>query len=58
MKQLMVLVATIILGVAISGTVLGLSGKADNITTRIDSAISAFDSQISNAIPAASGGGQ
>lgn len=58
MKQLMVLVATIILGVAISGTVLGLGGKANNITTRVDSAIEAFDTQISNAIPSTSSSGQ
>ena len=39
MKQLMVLVATIILGITISGTVLGFGGDVDKISGKVSKGV-------------------
>ena len=54
MKQLMVLVATVILGISISGTVIGLGANATtlagNVGTAISSAGTAFSTATTNAL--------
>ena len=53
MKQLMVLVATIVLGIAISGTVLGFSEDVDtlaeNVSTGIEYIGGKIDTELTNA---------
>jgi len=49
MKQLIVLIATIILGVAIGGIIIGFSGTAKTITTDAGNAVSGIVSVYSNA---------
>lgn len=46
MKQLMVLVATIVLGVTISGTVLGFGDTVDSISGNVSASIETLGSTI------------
>ena len=53
MKQLMVLVSTIILGLTISGTVIGFGTNVGTLKTGVDNAVTAIDTQLTNAVTAA-----
>ncbi|MDO5441764.1 MAG: hypothetical protein Q4F55_04335 [Bacillota bacterium] len=51
MKQLMVLVATVVLGVSISGIILGLGSNASSIADNVDTAITAFAAECAEKLP-------
>ena len=59
MKQLMVLVATVILGISISGVVIGLGGNAEtlagNVGTAIESVGEAFQTAVGTATASITG---
>ena len=53
MKQLMVLVSTIILGLTISGTVIGFGTNVDTLKAGVGNAVGAINTQLTNAVTAA-----
>ncbi len=50
MKQLMVLVATVILGISISGVVIGLGDNATTLADNVGEAVTAVDTAFDAAI--------
>ena len=50
MKQLMVLVATIVLGIAISGTVLGFSENVDTLAGNVGTGIEYIGGEIDSTL--------
>ena len=50
MKQLMVLVATVVLGISISGVVIGMGTNATTLATDVTEAVTKIDSKFDSEI--------